>query len=128
MTVIDTSALIAILLGEPDAQLFAEALESIEEPVLSAASYVELCLVMKHKKGEQSKNIIDQLISEAGIEIMPVSPQQAKIAFASHVKFPALNYGDTFSYALAKELDAPLLFKGNDFSTTDLKLYPISLM
>ncbi|MEO1016753.1 MAG: type II toxin-antitoxin system VapC family toxin [Pseudomonadota bacterium] len=120
MIAIDTSALVAILLQEPDAARFAQAIQDDEEPMLSAASLIELSRVMKHKQGPETKAIIDRLVEKAGITIASVTPLQAEIACAAGYRFPVLNFGDVFSYALAKDRDIDLLFKGDDFSRTDI--------
>jgi ribonuclease VapC len=120
MIAIDTSALVAILLCEPEAEKLAQAIQSDEEPLMSAASLVELYLVMKYKQGTETKTLIDELIKLAKIKIIPVTAEQAQIAIMAGYQFSALNYGDTFSYALAKDFNIDLLFKGNDFSQTDI--------
>ena len=120
MIAIDTSALVSILLDEPDAGKFAMAIQNDDEPLLSAASFVELVLVMKYKQGPTTKKIIDRLIANGNITIAPVTVEQARIAGEAAHEFSALNYGDAFSYALAQGQAVPLLFKGEDFSQTDV--------
>ena len=120
MVAIDTSALVSILLDEPEAGKFALAIQNDDEPLLSAASFVELVLVMNYKQGRTTKKIIDRLITVGNITIAPVTVGQAHIAGEAAHEFSALNYGDTFSYALAQDRDVPLLFKGDDFSHTDV--------
>lgn len=122
MIIVDTSVLIAILLRETEAEKITLAIENDEEPLLSVASFVELGLVMKYKQGPATQKLINSLITIARIAIVPVTKEQAYIAQEAIYKFPILNYGDVFSYALAKERNAPLLFKGNDFSQTDVKI------
>lgn len=122
MIAIDTSALVAILMRESDAMEYALAIQDDEEPMASAASLVELYLVMKHKQGAATVALIDELIASASITIVSVTPNQAKIACEASYKFPSLNYGDTFSYALALDRNVPLLFKGNNFTETDIKI------
>ena len=122
MIVIDTSALTAILLRETEAERFAQAIEEDEEPLISASSVVELYVVMKYKQGPATQNLVDKLLLSAAITICPVTEKQAKIAGQAAHRFSVLNYGDTFSYALAQDYVVPLLFKGNDFSQTDVEV------
>ncbi|MDB5362855.1 MAG: PilT protein-like [Rhodospirillales bacterium] len=128
MIVLDTSAVIAILLGEPAAASLAEAIQRNAPRLLSAASLVEASQVIESRKGEAGGRELDLLIYRAGIEIVPVDAVQAEVARAAFRQFgkgrhPAgLNYGDCFSYALAKVSEAPLLFVGEDFSRTDLAI------
>ncbi|MCH8209249.1 MAG: type II toxin-antitoxin system VapC family toxin [Nitrospinae bacterium] len=122
MIAIDTSALVSILLDEPEAGKFALAIQNDDEPLISAASFVELVLVMKYKQGPNTKQIIDRLIKIGNITIAPVTAGQAHIAGEATREFSELNYGDTFSYALAQDRDVPLLFKGADFSHTDVTM------
>lgn len=128
MIVLDASAVIAILLGEPAAASLAEAIRRSAPRLLSAASLVEASHVVESRKGEAGGRELDLLIYRAGIEIVPVDAVQAEVARAAFRQFgkgrhPAgLNYGDCFSYALAKVSEAPLLFVGEDFSRTDLAI------
>ncbi len=121
MMVIDTSALVAIILGEDEAESFSFAIERDDNPVMSCASYIELLLVLKHKKGITNEKGVLNLLATAGITIEPFDSDQADYATKAVFQYPYLNYGDKFSYALAKAKNAPLLFKGNDFSKTDVK-------
>lgn len=128
--VIDTSALLAILLGEPEAPHFAKAIEDAAPRLLSAASLLEASIVAETRKGEAAGRELDLFVYRADIEIVPVDQEQAEIARIAWRRYgkgrhPAgLNYGDCFSYALAKVSGAPLLFKGNDFSHTDVEQAP----
>lgn len=128
MIVLDASALIAILLGESTAVTLAEAIQRNAPRLLSAASLVEASQVIESRKGEAGGRELDLLIYRAGIEIVPVDAAQAEVARAAFRQFgkgrhPAgLNYGDCFSYALAKVSEASLLFVGDDFSRTDLTI------
>ena len=123
--VVDTSVVVAILVGEPDASSLAAALASATAPVMSAASYVELLLVSL-SRGIAGRSEVDETLIDAAIEIAPVSLEQARLAVTAFERFgkgrhPArLNFGDCFSYALAKERGLPLLFKGSDFARTDI--------
>ena len=126
--VLDSSVLVAILLGEEDAAHFAQMIDSAPSRLMSAASLLEASIVVETRKGESAGRELDLLIYRAGIEIVPVDQEQAEIAREAWRRFgkgrhPAgLNYGDCFAYALAKAAGAPLLFKGGDFSQTDIKL------
>ena len=121
MIVIDTSVIVAILEQEPDAMSFQEAILADDRPLMSAATLVELSAVMKHRRGKEAYVLIDQLLSEFGIEVEPLTEPQALIAREAYARFGALNFGDCFAYALAKDFDTPLLFKGDDFGKTDVK-------
>lgn len=126
MTVIDTSAVVAILLGEADAARFAEAIEAASSRFLSAATLLETTIVLEARKGEAAGRELDLLIYRTAIEIVPVDLEQAEVARVAWRRYgkgrhPAsLNYGDCFTYALAKIKRLPLLCKGDDFSKTDL--------
>lgn len=123
MIVVDTSALMAIVLGEADAPRCKGALASSERVVMSAATLAETLIVGIRK---QAGADIATLIQDLGIEVEPLTERSAISAAEAYrwwgkERNPAsLNYGDSFSYALAKDLDCPLLFVGADFSKTDL--------
>ncbi|MEL6621524.1 MAG: type II toxin-antitoxin system VapC family toxin [Pseudomonadota bacterium] len=121
MIAVDTSALVAILEQEPDAGLYAEALEADPAPVLSTANLIELQIVMRYRRGAVGRPLIERLMEQASIEPIPVSVEQARLAADAHARFGALNFGDSFAYALAQERDVPLLFKGDDFTRTDIR-------
>jgi len=127
--IIDTSALIAILRDEPDAKECALAIEKSNSRRLSAANFVETALVIDGSRDPIASRRFDDLIKEAQIIIEPVTEAQARIAREAYRDFgkgsghPAkLNFGDCFAYALAKSFGEPLLFKGDDFSRTDVIL------
>jgi ribonuclease VapC len=123
--VVDTSALVAIILREPDELVFAERIGRETTAVISAASYVELAM-MARSRGSMGRELIDWTLQQVGIEIAPVTAAQARLAADAFAAFgrgrhPArLNFGDCFAYALAKERGEPLLFKGDDFARTGL--------
>ena len=125
--VIDTSAVIAILLAEDDAERYTRVIEMAAQPRMSAASYVEAAVVIDNRGDVLARREFDRFIRRAGIEVVAVDLEQAEIARQAYRDFgkgrhPAgLNFGDCFSYALAKLIDEPLLFKGTDFSLTDAK-------
>ena len=127
MIVVDASALLAILEGEPDAAKYATALAEADVALISAATLIEAGIVMVNRHGPKAARKLHALIQEAGIEVESVSPRHVQIAidaFAIYGKGrqnkAGLNYGDCFVYALAKATGLPLLFKGNDFTHTDL--------
>ncbi|MGH8892889.1 MAG: type II toxin-antitoxin system VapC family toxin [Actinomycetes bacterium] len=125
--IVDTSAVFAILNSEPDAEHLASALVNARSPVMSAATYVETAIVVDAKRDPVTSRQLDRLLREARIVVTDVTAAQARLARAAHRDFgkgsghPAqLNFGDCFAYALAKERDEPLLFKGDAFGHTDV--------
>jgi ribonuclease VapC len=131
--VIDTSAILAILQDEPERRRFSEALESSDIRSLSAASFVETSMIVESRYGSDGVRDLDLLLSKAAIILEPVDAEQAHLArqgFRQYGKgrHPAgLNFGDCFSYALARFAAEPLLFKGKDFSLTDVECHPASV-
>ncbi|NOU14194.1 MAG: type II toxin-antitoxin system VapC family toxin [Methylococcaceae bacterium] len=125
--VVDSSVLIAILLGEDDAQSFIQILADTDKIYISAVTLVESAMVIEHKKGESGAKKYDELLTVLSANIIAFDSQQARLARIAWQnygkgKHPAkLNFGDCCSYAAAKFLDLPLLFKGNDFSQTDIQ-------
>jgi ribonuclease VapC len=130
MIVVDTSALIAILDKEPDAALYAEAIAEADAPLISAATLLELHIVILNRRGPSAAQIVDRLIQDAAFQIENFTAQHLELAREAYARYgkgknvAGLNYGDCFSYALAKATGLPLLFKGQDFSKTDL---PVAL-
>ena len=126
MIVVDTSALIAILNREPDAALYAEAIAETDSPLISAATLLELHIVMLNRHGGRAGQLVDRLIQDAGCQIEHFTAQHLELAREAYARYgkgrnsAGLNYGNCFSYALAKATGLPLLFKGSDFSKTDL--------
>jgi len=124
--VIDTSALIALLGMEAEAARVAAALESEATRLISAATVVETGLVIESRYGAQGGRELDLLIAKAELSIQPVTAEQAEVAREAWRRYgkgrhPAgLNFGDCFSYALARTSGEPLLFKGDDFIHTDI--------
>jgi len=124
--VVDSSALVAILMKEPGWLDLAKIIDETPQRMISAATFVETSMVVEARKGFEGERDLDALVQRASIEIVPVDAQQAQLARAAWRSLgkgnhPAsLNYGDLFSYALAKLTDSPLLYKGRDFSRTDL--------
>ncbi len=126
--IVDTSAVVAILLKEADALTLARAIEEADALRLSAGSYLELGVVLDGRRNPALSRRLDDLLVEAGIIIEPVTERQAKIAREAYRDFgkgsghPAqLNFGDCLAYALAKDKAEPLLFKGADFAHTDVR-------
>jgi ribonuclease VapC len=124
---LDTSALIAILRDEPEAATFAAAIELAEAKRLSAASYVEVAAVIDRADDPVVSRRLDELLTVADIQVEAVTAHQARIARDALRDFgkgsghrARLNFGDCFSYALAKATGEPLLFKGADFIHTDV--------
>jgi ribonuclease VapC len=124
--VIDASGLLAILLDEPERRAFNEAIEAADARAMSVATLVELSIVLESRFGAEGLRDLDLFVVRAGIELVPVDLEQAHEARRAFSRFgrgrhPAgLNYGDCFAYALARVRGEPLLFKGEDFSQTDV--------
>ena len=125
--VIDTSALIAILLGEPETEFFVRVLADDPKKMISAFNALESAIVIEAKKGEAGGRELDLLMHRARIETIPLNGDQVELALTAWRKYgkgnhPAgLNIGDCCAYALAKYSGEPLLFKGKDFSRTDIR-------
>lgn len=125
--ILDSSALIAILRSEPEAPAFADAIENAAVRRISAASYVEAGAVIDGSRDPVLSRRFDDLLRDAQIRIEPVTEIQARLAREAYRDYgrgsghPAkLNFGDCFAYALARDMGEPLLFKGGDFSSTDV--------
>jgi len=125
--IIDTSALLAVLLLEPEAERFAAAIESAGVVRISAASYVEAAIYVDRNGDPVRRAMLDTFLGEFSIRTEPVTVEQALLARQAFVLFgkgrhkAGLNFGDCFSYALARAYREPLLFKGGDFVHTDLE-------
>jgi ribonuclease VapC len=124
---VDTSALVAILKKEAEAELFARTIATSDECVISAVSYLESCLVMIGRGPIEAGSDVDALLSRVGARVVPLDHELATDARMAFVRFgkgrhpAALNLGDCASYALARKLGVPLLYKGDDFSKTDIR-------
>jgi ribonuclease VapC len=124
--VIDTSAIIAVLLNEANAARIAQAIETGSPRLVSAANFLETSMVIESRKGDAGGRELDLLIYRAAIEIVAIDQDHAEIARIAWRRFgkgrhPAgLNFGDCFAYALAKTRRLPLLYQGQDFSHTDI--------
>jgi ribonuclease VapC len=126
--IIDTSALIAIILNEPERGDFEECIAAAAQPQLSAASYLEVGVVVDARRDPKRSRILDSYLAAAEIAIEPVTAEQAVVARQAYRDFGRgsghranLNFGDCFAYALAKVNDEALLFKGDDFIHTDIR-------
>lgn len=127
MIVADTSAIVAIAFAEPEREAFVQVLQSADRVLISSVSVVEARMVVHGRRGERAVVLVDDLIRLPMFEVVPPGQAEADAAFAAFVAFgkgsghaAALNFGDVFSYALAKVRGLPLLFKGDDFSETDI--------
>ena len=123
--IVDSSAVLAILFQEPDAERFSQALAAAPARI-SAASVVETGIVLNAKRGPEAEDDFDELLDRMRFSIEPVTAEHARLARRAFRVFgkgnhPAgLNFGDCFAYALAKATGEPLLFKGDDFARTDV--------
>jgi ribonuclease VapC len=127
--IIDTSVIVAMIRQESDERRFFEVLRHASTLRVSAATYVELAVVIDASKDPISSATLDELLKTYGVRIEPVTEAQARIARTAYQQFgkgsghPArLNMGDCFAYALARDLGEPLLFKGDDFALTDIEI------
>jgi ribonuclease VapC len=124
--IIDTSALVAILYREPEAEAFARMIHDADICRISVASYVELSMLIETQLGPEGMRQAEVFLRRAGITVEPVTVEQGELARQAFLDFgkgrhrAGLNFGDCFSYALAKAMGEKLLFKGNDFSLTDI--------
>ena len=125
MIVVDTSAIVAVLFGEPGGEGLERRL--LAEPcVISAATRVELGIVIEAKTGPSGTQLLEELLGRIEIKVAPVDAELAEEAMVCWRRFgkgrhrAGLNFGDTFSYALSRRLGQPLLFVGGDFSQTDV--------
>ena len=121
--IVDSSAVVAMLRGEPEGAQFGAQISSDNDPVISAGNYLEASIVIDRDRDATQSANLDALLKELKIEIVPVTASQARIARQAYRDFgkgsghPArLNFGDCFAYALATERGEPLLYKGDDFA------------
>ena len=127
MIVADTSAIIAIAFAEPEREAFLKAIESAQRTLISSVSAVEARMVVHGRRGQRAVVLLDDLLRLPLFEIVQPGPAETDAAYAAFVIFgkgsghaAGLNFGDIFSYALAKVRGLPLLYKGTDFSETDI--------
>jgi ribonuclease VapC len=124
--ILDSSAVVAILLREPDFEMLDTAIVEADVTRVSAATLVEISVVAESRGGEPVVARLDRFLRSANVVVEPFTERQAYIARQAYSTYgkgrhaAGLNYGDCFSYALAKALDEPLLFKGDDFRKTDI--------
>jgi ribonuclease VapC len=126
--VVDTSAIVAIAFGEPERTAFVQAIERADKALISTVSVVEAKMVIHGRRGPRAVVLTDDLLRLPVFEIVAPSPAETDTAYAAFIAFgkgsghpAALNFGDLFSYALAKVRGLPLLFKGEDFAQTDIE-------
>ena len=124
--VLDTSALVVLLLDEPGAEEFRAAVEEDTTRLVSAATLLETALIIEARKGEPGGREFDSLIHKAEIVVVAVDAEHVSEARRAYRRFgkgrhaAGLNFGDVFAYALARTSGEPLLFKGDDFAKTDI--------
>jgi ribonuclease VapC len=124
--VVDTSALVAIFLLEPEAEQFAQRIVEAPSAAISVANLLEAGIILDSRIGHEDSSELDEFIANVGLEVEPVTVAQVRIARYAYRTYgrgnhPAgLNFGDCFAYALAKITGLPLLFKGDDFAQTDV--------
>ncbi len=128
MIAIDTSALVAIVFDEPERYHFKKRLEAASKAFVSTVSVVEAKMVVHSRRGQRSEIILDGLLALPIFEIAPPGIADMDVAYDAFVTYgkgsghsAGLNFGDVFSYALAKVRNLPLLYKGNDFIHTDIR-------
>jgi len=123
--ILDTSALVAVLFGEPEGEVFTGLIHDADRCLISAGTFLELSIVIERQAGPEAARQCDMFFRRAGIIIEPFTVEQAHIAREAFHDFgkgrhrAGLNFGDCFAYALSKVTGEPLLFKGNDFKKTD---------
>ncbi len=126
--ILDTSAVVAILQNEESAPRLVAALEEAGVRRLSAASLVEAGIILQARYGDHGERELDLFVQRARVEVISVTEEHAELARSAYRRFgrgrhaAGLNFGDCFSYALARALDEPLLFVGDDFSRTDVRV------
>lgn len=125
--VVDTSAVMAVLQADLEAELFAQAMSAASGLRMAAPTWLEVALVATGRSGEEGYRALTAFLEYVGIEVVPVDQPLVEIAYAGWLRYgkgrhPAgLNYGDCFAYALARQRGESLLFKGGDFSLTDIQ-------
>jgi len=128
MIAVDTSAIIAIVLNEPERATFRDAIERAAKALISTVSVIEIKLVVHGRRGARAVLFVDDFLNLPVFEIVPLGLPDMAAAYSAFIAFgkgsghpAALNFGDLFSYALAKVRNLPLLFKGGDFAATDIQ-------
>lgn len=127
MIVVDTSAIVAIAFAEPERETFVQVLQRADRVLISSVSVVEARMVVHGRRGQRAVVLVDDLLRLPMFDVVAPGPAEAEAAYAAFVAFgkgsghaAGLNFGDVFSYALAKVRSLPLLYKGVDFSETDI--------
>ena len=127
MIVVDTSAIVAIAFAEPERETFVQVLQRADRVLISSVSMVEARMVVHGRRGQRAVVLVDDLLRLPMFDVVAPGPAEAEAAYAAFVAFgkgsghaAGLNFGDVFSYALAKVRSLPLLYKGVDFSETDI--------
>lgn len=125
--VVDTSAIVAIVFGEPERDSFVQSIQRTDRALISTVSILEARMVVHGRRGQRAVLMVEDLLGLPEFEAVAPDMAQANAAYAAFVVYgkgsghiAQLNFGDTFSYALAKVRHLPLLYKGEDFSRTDL--------
>lgn len=132
MMVVDSSAIIAILFGEPEGAACTRALEHASPRLISAVNYVETGTVLagrlQGKRRSKAVDVLDDFLATLGVDIAPLDDMVARVALKARLDYGkgfgtrgGLNFGDCFAYALARHHSAPLLYVGNDFAVTDVQ-------
>ena len=130
--VVDTSAVMAVLQLEPEAVTFARAIEEATVCLVSAVSLLEAGILTESRKGPEGARDLDAFLKDADMRVVPFDSEQAEIARSAYSRFgkgrhrASLNLGDCAAYALARSSGEALLFKGNDFSETDVEIWRAS--
>ena len=125
--IIDTSAVLAILFGEPDAERYEDAIATAWPRRMSVVALLEAAMVVESRGGAVAGQELDVLLEKAAVELVSVTPEHANAARRAWRRFgkgnhpAALNFGDCFAYALARTAGEPLLFKGEDLARTDIE-------
>ena len=125
--IVDTSALIAVLYGEPEARDFVERIRAADVCRISVANHVELSMVVESQLGPNGTRQADAFLRRAGVVVEPVTIEQGDLARQALLDFgkgrhkAGLNFGDCFAYALSRATGEALLFKGDDFALTDIR-------
>jgi ribonuclease VapC len=125
--ILDTSALVAVLYGEPEARDFVERIRAADVCRISVANHVELSMVVESQLGPNGTRQADAFLRRAGVVVEPVTVEQGDLARQAFLDFgkgghkAGLNFGDCFAYALARATGEALLFKGDDFALTDIR-------
>jgi ribonuclease VapC len=128
MIVVDTSAIVAIAFGEPEREAFVRAIEQSDKALISTVSAVEARMVVHGRRGQRAVVLVDDLLLLPVFELISPGRLETDAAYSAFVAFgkgsghtASLNFGDLFSYALAKVRGLPLLYKGDDFAQTDVR-------